>query len=331
MPSQPDLRAVFLMTLTLITVGLRLYTRRKQGAPFKADEAFAIVSLAIGHDVTPAAGREFSSKGQIAWYVFNTTSIASTKLSALFFYRRIFCVHSTVNFSTGFQCGTHFSALWDGSYDKYCTLSDLVLEDLSISDFILDIIVLALPIPRVLQLHTTLIKKLAVTGVFLTALVGLGAAAARMVEYIMLIDGTEHFNSHDQEGAGTQAIYFAMLEAGVSLIAVNLPTLWFLCVSVKPDSLIRSIRSMLSLPSLGNGRSGNVSAGEGGESAVAVGRPSHASSAKQGSLSNNLEAQLDLADAKSQTELSTLDSKSIYKGSGLGTANEEVEGYWIQD
>ena len=99
-----------------------------------------------------------------------SATLAFTKMSALFFYRRIFCVGSytrvfslatmfsiaivscwliTFEFLAGFQCGTHFAALWDGTYAQYCFLSFPYLYGLAISDFLLDIWILALPIPLV--------------------------------------------------------------------------------------------------------------------------------------------------------------------------------------
>ncbi len=47
----------------------------------------------------------------------------------------------------------------------------------------------------------------------------------------------------------TKAIYLSTLEAGLSLIAVNLPSLWFLRKNVSPESVLRSVRSMISLRS----------------------------------------------------------------------------------
>ena len=99
-----------------------------------------------------------------------SATLAFTKMSALFFYRRIFCVGSytrvsnlviilsiaivscwliTFEFLAGFQCGTHFAALWDETYAQYCFLSFPYLYGLAISDFLLDIWILALPIPLV--------------------------------------------------------------------------------------------------------------------------------------------------------------------------------------
>ena len=47
----------------------------------------------------------------------------------------------------------------------------------------------------------------------------------------------------------TKALYFSMLEAGMSLIAVNLPSLWFLFNKRALELSLRSIRSVLSLRS----------------------------------------------------------------------------------
>ena len=97
-------------------------------------------------------------------------TLAFTKLSVLFFYRRVFCTGHQVQwfniativtmvivfcwlvafqFLAGFECGTHFSALWDGTYEKYCSISFPYLYGLAISDFLLDIWILIMPIPIV--------------------------------------------------------------------------------------------------------------------------------------------------------------------------------------
>lgn len=166
-------------------------------------------------------GLTYSLQLQIVWDVLGTTSLACSKLSALFFYRRIFCVggkeqwfHKCIvgtivivvlwlvvfQFLTGFQCGTHFSAGWDGNYEKYCTLSFPYLYGFAISDFLLDIWILSLPVPRILQLNATLTKKLAVLGVFFLTFVGVFASGARMVQYIESErGGPSYFIHHDEE------------------------------------------------------------------------------------------------------------------------------------
>lgn len=153
--------------------------------------------------------------------VLGTASLACSKLSALSFYRRIFCVrgirtwfsHCVIGtivvvvlwlvvfeFLTGFQCGTHFSAAWDGTYVEYCTLSFPFLYGYAVSDFLVDIWILALPVPRVLQLNARPAKKLAVLSVFFLTFVGVFASGARMYQYIQAEKGgPSYFIHHDQE------------------------------------------------------------------------------------------------------------------------------------
>ncbi|KUI67586.1 hypothetical protein VM1G_02813 [Cytospora mali] len=290
-----------LLGLSGIAVGLRLHARKQQRAAFMTDDVLAISSLGaytgaaivvfiaihyktVGYatsDLTPAEAAstmEILSKLQIAWDILSTISLACIKLSALFFYRRIFCVGLRTQwfniasfvtimivviwlivfqFLTGFQCGTHFSALWDGTYTEYCTISFPFLYVLAVSDFLLDIWILALPIPRIIQLQASIQRKVAIIGVFLLAFIGLGASITRMVNYIQIEDGGPlYFIYHDEEEAVTRAFFFTMLEIGISLVAVNLPSLWLLFTSISPEKVARSIRSVLSLASLRSGGSG---------------------------------------------------------------------------
>ena len=52
---------------------------------------------------------------------------------------------------TGLSCGTHFSALWTSRQDfaKYCQTAEKFLLSLSISDFLIDLWIMGLPIPQV--------------------------------------------------------------------------------------------------------------------------------------------------------------------------------------
>ena len=107
--------------------------------------------------------------------LFSTTTLGCTKVGALLFFRRIFCAtgQRTVfsyltlisiavvalwtagyDILTGLACGTHFSALWTGprEYARYCrTTAWRFLLSLTISDFLLDVWILALPLPQASQ------------------------------------------------------------------------------------------------------------------------------------------------------------------------------------
>ena len=55
----------------------------------------------------------------------------------------------------------------------------------------------------------------------------------------------------------TETIFWSNLEAGLSLLAVNLPSLWAYVNKPSPESIINSIRSAISLRSFRSGGSLN--------------------------------------------------------------------------
>lgn len=86
-------------------------------------------------------------------------------------------------------------------------------------------------------------------------------------------------------GMDTRSFFYVMLEAGMSLIAVNLPSLR-LFTSIMLDKLVRSIRSVISLALLSSGRRSGLdstSAAAANESTTHLGRkPESASSMNSG-------------------------------------------------
>lgn len=109
----------------------------------------------------------------VVFDLFSTTTLGFIKIGALLFFRRVFCVlgrktffaHATLitiimvalwivalDIATGLACGTHFTALWTGArnYANYCHKNSWrFLLSLAVSDFILDIWILSLPLPQV--------------------------------------------------------------------------------------------------------------------------------------------------------------------------------------
>ena len=107
----------------------------------------------------------------VAWDVLSTSVLAFVKLSMVFYYRRIFLVSNrptvfdSVTIATtgvilvwlivfcflfGFQCGVNITPVWNGSYFNYCNLAIPSHRALAISDVILEIWILAIPIPKVI-------------------------------------------------------------------------------------------------------------------------------------------------------------------------------------
>lgn len=97
--------------------------------------------------------------------------LGCTKASILFFYLRIFTTSKRSNIyvllitsiifiilmmvsfflATLFECGSHVSAMWESAMAlvTYCPNSDSYDYAFSISDFITDVVILAMPIPLV--------------------------------------------------------------------------------------------------------------------------------------------------------------------------------------
>lgn len=200
--------------------------------------------------------------------VLVTFTLACSKLSIVFFYRRMLVtrVHrgrdwmsiatwATIvvivlwlfvfEFLTGFECGTHLAALWDGSYNEFCVLSFATLYGLAISDFLLDLWILVLPIPKILHIHAPLSKKLSLIGIFLLAFVSFGACIARMALYIDVENGgAGYLFSHSEMKLTTEQFYYNLLEAGMSCVAINLPSLWTLVSDFSVEDVKSSARSL---------------------------------------------------------------------------------------
>ncbi|GAM87013.1 hypothetical protein ANO11243_050340 [Dothideomycetidae sp. 11243] len=300
-----------LTALSTIAVGLRLVARKKQRLPFKADDAFAVLALLmfigavacecefttnwpretrrgpsrcgrrLDNVIVLALTDHRAPQLALTWDVLAAAASAFIKLSALFFYRRLFVVPGIrrpfdvasaatialvgiwliVYIIMPFvQCGTHTSILFKAGLPQYCKKPQKgYYISLVTSNFVLDLWILLLPIPSVLRLHTTTSKKISLVGVFLLAFTGLGASVARMVIYIEILTG--HFRNqltYDPGRAQTRAAYLTHLESGIALVAVNLPSLWLLCTKIVPEKALQSVRSMLSLNSIRSNRSDNA-------------------------------------------------------------------------
>ncbi|KAL9108292.1 MAG: hypothetical protein Q9227_006889 [Pyrenula ochraceoflavens] len=158
------------------------------------------------------------------------------------------------------ECGTHFSAAWSFNpviRQKYCGGANYDFEGWTITDFALDVIIIAMPIPSIWFLKTSVRRKLAITGVFLLAFVGLGASIAKMVVIVQVIQaiktGTRVPANANIE---SQLTFWTVLSAGMCVIAANLPSLWLLFSSGRvPEKVLHSIRSLVSLRSNNSGGS----------------------------------------------------------------------------
>ena len=282
-----------LLGLTTIAVSLRVFSRRKQQVPLLTDDYTVLVAYlsfigtvclcfwAIAHhhygyamptnpqDIIPALKAQ--AKLAFSLDILSTISWGCIKISALMFYRRVFCVRKgftvlnmwilswvtiismwiiTYIILPPLQCGTHPDAEWTPSISaKYCGHAYGFILSQSVTDLALEVLVLATPIPSIIKLHTTVKRRFGILFIFLTAFVGLGACIARVYIYITFDNDAKDGMDLDEQKQNTTAMYFCVLETGLSLIAVNLPTLFFLRKHANPSKVMRSIRSAVSLRS----------------------------------------------------------------------------------
>ena len=113
-------------------------------------------------------------------------TLAFTKTSVIFLYRRIFTVRSFrhvadvaiaattawgISFTlvTAFQC-TPVSTIWNQfeiNYTAYCINQQAFYMATAVTDVVIDLFIFSLPIPMVLKLHLPTRQKIAVAGMFL--------------------------------------------------------------------------------------------------------------------------------------------------------------------
>ncbi|KHO00464.1 uncharacterized protein MAM_01242 [Metarhizium album ARSEF 1941] len=197
----------------------------------------------------------------IAFAVLTATTFGLTKLSALFFYRRIFCVGprgDAFDFVTAVfvflvsawtvtfivvplnLCGPLRSIEWDIRHASRCD-HYAYFKGISVSDFILDVAVLVLPLPKIWSLNMTTVRKIAVSG--------LGASTTRLVIMMRIVHRGRAGNARDTYQGNTRIVYYGILEAAFNIVAINGPSLWYLVAGIPPDRVLHSIRTFVSLGS----------------------------------------------------------------------------------
>ena len=283
-----------LVAITTLAAGLRFYTRRVQRAKLEADDWMIIpaylsfigmvacalygVNLGIfGLTDAQVVAEKIAFNVEVALVVsldcLSTACLGFTRISALIFYRRIFCVSgqpkqlATAIYITiiitslwivafiilpPLQCGPDLS-VWSAPSAvraKYCGKGNQIILGFSISDMLIETVVIALPIPNILQLKTSVRRRVAVLFVFITAFVSYGANLARLAIVSQLL----HNQLRDRTSANTTQTFMWILEAGFAFIAINLPSLWWLRHKVRPESVLASVRSAFALSSLRSSR-----------------------------------------------------------------------------
>ena len=198
-----------------------------------------------------------------------------TKLSFVFFFRRIFVAGNRGGpfdiasisaivilllwvtaffFWFLFSCGTSFADRWTTVATLHSACPTDVKSDLAlaISDVITDILVLFLPVPMILRLHTSPKRKMLILAIFALGTIAVVMSIVRLALFVNITElaaGIIQDPTADNDLLTTRGLYWSMLESGLALIACCLPTLYALSRVPRLQSLIRSARSLASLGS----------------------------------------------------------------------------------
>ncbi|KAI9660343.1 MAG: hypothetical protein M1821_009693 [Bathelium mastoideum] len=240
----------------------------------------AIVGVSKNTVVSPGLDGEPPERliSEVFWFIawMQTLALGCIKLSFLFFYRRIFNHKGrgnsinivtlvtivivtiwSVGFFLGFMltCPGHIPAYWnEATRQELCWDTKNFLFAYTWSDVCTDLIIILMPIPMILTLHMQPGRKLAVAAVFAMGALALAASIVRAVLYVGLLSPSADDNgiSSDPSAEDRNAVYWALIETGLSLIAVNLPVLYGLARHEGVDRIVRSVRSLTSIRSSGS-------------------------------------------------------------------------------
>ncbi|CAI6330562.1 unnamed protein product [Periconia digitata] len=145
-------------------------------------------------------------------------------------------------FAWGFACHP-IKGFWSfpyGSDEGPCVDTWKLNSVMAISDTIIDVIILLVPVPLVWRLRMSTSRKLAVILVFFLG--GLAVAASVMRMDRVLYVAVEEENAPDGLLLNTTVLFWGMLEANLGLLAACLPTLRALFKSSNLDSVAKGYR-----------------------------------------------------------------------------------------
>lgn len=190
--------------ISILAVGLRIYTRRMLGNKLWMDDWLIMASVVffaascgdtlVGvytygggqvylDDVTALKKEVQYKKSQLALTLIYAVTVTPIKISILCFYHRIFAVASfrRVNYAVGIFClvwlvvgiiadclyCVPLRAYWDTSVDGHCYNFNTYFLAMEIIDLLQDVIIIALPLKTIATLQLSVQKKVGLLGVFL--------------------------------------------------------------------------------------------------------------------------------------------------------------------
>ncbi|KAK9771884.1 putative Integral membrane protein [Seiridium cardinale] len=202
-----------------------------------------------GTDASEASGLFLEAYIEFALQFIQVFAYGFVKAGVICFCRRIFVGHKNSAFdwaskvliamvvlwSVGFWmalvvgCGKSVELHWaplQVLVEAGCDASTPE-EAMVISDLILDLFILILPLPAIWKLNMSVGRKYAVTGIFLFGIMSIAASAARVAIYLtVLYQG--YSAGYDINRTSSTMLWWSMLEVSLAGIAACLPTFSFL-------------------------------------------------------------------------------------------------------
>ncbi|KAI9792921.1 MAG: hypothetical protein M1816_001243 [Peltula sp. TS41687] len=233
----------------------------------------------IGLEIFTYEGKEqiLQEKLSTALDLVQIAALGFIKLSILFLYRRIFrgrvfeitsriAIGFTIAWTVAFlvaylsACGTNFWAYYSSlaALQENCVDTFKLMLTLAVTDVMVDLFILGIPIPFVFALQLPLQRKIAVCAILMLGTLATACGITRMAIFAEFLSpalfakGTIlGVSTADPMGLGVVSLleFWGMLEVGVAMVACCLPTLRPLFQGFSPESVLLNIRNALSLRS----------------------------------------------------------------------------------
>ncbi|KAF2237619.1 hypothetical protein EV356DRAFT_510579 [Viridothelium virens] len=221
-----------------------------------------------------------TEKLETSFDLIQIVTLMTLKLAVLFFYRRIFqgrafniaswtligvAVAWAVTFFVAIlaACRTHLYTNFEslGALKMKCVDTFVVLICLAVFDVIVDLAILIMPIPLVLALKMPMRRKVAVILTLMVGALAIACGITRMALFAEIL-GPQVLTqptvgglpADDLVGVVSVLMFWGMLEMGVGMVAICLPTLRPIFLGWSPETVLRNVRSALSLRSIGSSK-----------------------------------------------------------------------------
>ncbi|KAJ5993578.1 hypothetical protein N7451_009302 [Penicillium sp. IBT 35674x] len=249
------------MSVTVVLIALRLYTRLVVNKLNMEKDDWATVFLGccavpvnVGSIVLGKAGLgkdmwtlEFTNITRVFYFFYiqellYITCVAIVKICFLLFYLRIFpsdrmrlvikiSILVTISFGLTFLFGFTFQCSpvsynwngWDGEHPGSCVETNALVVAAAAFNIVLDVWVIALPIPRVLTLQASLHTKLQVVFMFSVGflITGVGIYRAVMLKLFATSTNPTFFTTGDNAPGG----YWSVIEIDVGIFCLCMPAM----------------------------------------------------------------------------------------------------------